>query len=291
MRSAAARQNSAPEPWLIRGGEIGLDRPVLMGILNVTPDSFSDGGLFAASAAAATRAFEMIEEGADLIDIGGESSRPGAHPISAEEEWRRIGPVLRELRALPVPISVDTSKASVARKALDAGASVINDVSALSDPQMAEVVARERAGIVLMHRRGDPMTMQRDVAYEDLIGEVRAGLRAAVELAVRRGCRRRQVVIDPGIGFGKSASGSLELLGRLQEFVELGQPVLVGPSRKSFLESVGGWVVGDRLEGTIAACVMAFARGARLFRIHDVRQVRRALDVAEAIRGAAAAPR
>lgn len=257
-----------------------------MGVLNVTPDSFSDGGLFLEVDAAVARAEVLVEEGADLVDVGGESTRPGAAPVPLEEEWRRVGPVVERLAARSITVSVDTTKSEVARRALEAGASVLNDVSGLRfDSRMADLAARHGAGLVVMHMRGDPATMQRDVVYEDLIGEVRACLEGALRVAEERGCAPEQVVIDPGIGFGKSVEGNLELLGRLDEFVALGRPILIGPSRKSFVGRLLDVPTEERLEGTIAACVMALERGARIFRVHDARPVRRALDVAEAIRG------
>lgn len=282
-----AEATAPPDRWRIRGGHLGLGRPLVMGILNVTPDSFSDGGRYLDPGAAAERAARMIEEGADLVDVGGESTRPGAKPVPAEEEWRRVGPVLERLAAGsdPVVVSVDTTKGEVARRALDAGASIVNDVSGLRfDRSIAEMAARTGAGLVVMHMRGDPSTMQADVAYDDLVGEVRDRLRESVEVAVQSGCDPEQVVVDPGIGFGKSAEGNLELLARLDRLLPLGRPILVGPSRKSFLGALLDLPPEERVEGTLAACVVALTRGARIFRVHDVAPARRALDVAEAIR-------
>lgn len=260
-----------------------------MGILNVTPDSFSDGGRFAATPEATERAFAMVADGADIVDIGGESTRPGARSVGADEEWSRVGPVLERLGELTVPISVDTTKSDVAVRAIDFGAAIINDVSGLGvDPALAGVAAERRTGLVLMHMRGDPRTMQDDVTYADLIGEVRDGLAASVAAAVEAGCEADQIVVDPGLGFGKSAQGSVELIARLSELNALGRPILVGPSRKSFIEALLDAGPSRRLEGTIAACLMALERGARIFRVHDVAEVRRALTVAEAIRGAGA---
>ena len=276
--------------WEVRGRTLSLDRPLVMGVLNVTPDSFWDGGEHARPGDAVERAREMAEEGADLVDVGGESTRPGAPAVDAEEEWARIGPVLEELDGGPVPVSVDTTKSEVAGRALEAGAAVLNDVSGLRfDPGLADLAARHGAGLVLMHMRGTPRTMQEDTEYDDLLGEVTAFLADAAAEAGRRGCRREQLVVDPGIGFGKSARGSLELLGRLGEIAEAGLPVLVGVSRKSFIgDTLGGLPAGERLEGTLAACVAALDRGARIFRVHDVRAARRALDLAEAVRRAGA---
>lgn len=290
VAAAPVEAGRAPA-WRLRDRALPLDRPRVVGILNVTPDSFSDGGLYLDPEEAAARARAMVEEGADLIDVGAESTRPGARPVDAEEEWSRLAPVLDALGALPVPLSVDTTKAEVARRALEAGAAAINDISGLRfAPRIAELAADSGAGLVLMHMRGDPRTMQEDTRYDDLVGEVRAALAASRDAALAAGCRPEQVALDPGIGFGKSAEGNLELLARLDAFGGLGHPLLVGPSRKSFLGALLGLPPEERVEGTLAACVMALARGARLFRVHDVREARRALDVAEAIRRAGAAP-
>ena len=275
--------------WRIRGGTLDLSRPLILGVLNVTPDSFSDGGVHLDPRIAARRAEELAEEGADLVDIGAESTRPGAPPVAAEEEWSRLEPVLSRLQgSLPVPISVDTTKAEVAARALELGAAVINDVSGLqAEPAIAGLAAETGAGLILMHMRGDPRTMQRDVEYEDLIGEIRASLAESLSVAERAGCGPSQIVVDPGIGFGKSPEGSLRLLARLGELRSLGRPIMVGPSRKSFIGKVLKLSLEERLEATIAACVVALERGARLFRVHDVRAVRRALDMADAIQQAA----
>jgi dihydropteroate synthase len=204
--------------------------------------------------------------------------------VDEEEEWRRIGPVVWELAERSVRVSVDTTRGEVARRAVEAGAVVINDVSGLrNDAAIAELAAGSGAGLIIMHMRGDPRTMQDDVAYDDLIGEVKSFLARQAELAVGRGCRPEQIVVDPGIGFGKSAEGSLELIARLAELVSLGRPVLVGPSRKSFIGAVLDLPPHERLEGTLAASLLALDRGARLFRVHDVAPARRALEMAYAI--------
>lgn len=287
--AAAERVDRQPSCWLQRGTSVSLGRPVVLGILNVTPDSFSDGGRYAEVDFAVARAVELVQQGADLVDVGGESTRPGASPVDATEEWRRVGPVVRELGALGIPISVDTTKREVARRSIESGARVINDVSGLTaDPDLATLAAETGAGLVIMHRRGSPRTMQDDVEYEDLIGEVRGFLRRQADLALERGCEPGQLAVDPGIGFGKSVRGSLGLVQRLGEIAALGWPVMIGPSRKSFIGAVLDVDVGERLEGTLATCVLALERGARLFRVHDVGAVRRALSVAEAIRGAEA---
>jgi dihydropteroate synthase len=274
--------------WRIRGGNLDLRRPLILGVLNVTPDSFSDGGVHLDPGIATRRAEELAEEGADLVDVGAESTRPGAPPVSVEEEWSRLEPVLRRLQgSLLVPISVDTTKAEVAARALELGAAVINDVSGLrAEPAIAGLAAETGAGLIVMHMRGDPRTMQRDVEYEDLIGEIRAALAESLSVAERAGCGPSQTVVDPGIGFGKSPEGNLHLLARLGELRSLGRPIMVGPSRKSFIGKVLGLSAEERLEATIAACVVSLERGARLFRVHDVRALRRALDMADSIRQA-----
>jgi len=270
------------------GRKLSLDRTLIMGVLNVTPDSFSDGGLFLRPDDALRRAEEMASEGADLIDIGGESSRPGAEPVPLEEELRRVLPVVREAsRRLPLPISVDTYKAEVARRALEEGASIVNDISALRfDPKMAEVVADHRAPVVLMHMKGTPRDMQRNPYYEDVVGEVEAFLKERREAAVRAGIPEGNIILDPGIGFGKRVEDNLQLLKHLDRLVALGNPVLVGTSRKSFIGAVLDLPVEERLEGTLATLVLAVAKGAKLLRVHDVRPAVRAVRMAEAILGA-----
>ncbi len=277
-----------PERWTLRGTEVRVDRPILLGVLNLTPDSFSDGGRYPDAAAALARAEEMMESGADLVDVGGESTRPGARAVDAAEEWIRIRPVLEGLAERGIPACVDTMKAAVAERAVATGAVALNDVSGLNhDPALAEVAAEADAGLILMHMRGTPRTMQTDLHYADLLCEVADGLRRSMLIAGQRGCRPEQLVVDPGIGFGKSAEDSLALIGGLHGFLDLQRPVLVGPSRKSFIGKTLDLPVEERVEGTIAACVAALERGARLFRVHDVRAVRRALDLAWAIRVAA----
>lgn len=274
-----------PGCWRACGREIPLDRPVVIGILNLTPDSFSDGGELATLDAALRRAEAMVEDGAAVLDVGGESTRPGAQPVPEEEERRRVLPFLEAAaRRFPVPLSIDTRKAAVARAALDAGAVIVNDTSALAaDPAMAAVVAERGAGVVLMHMRGEPATMQGLATYADVAGEVAEELARAVARALAAGIRRDAIVVDPGIGFAKTPEQNLTLLRELGRIVALGYPVLVGPSRKSFIGAVLGLPPKERVEGTIAACVLALAAGARLFRVHDVRAVRRALTVSHAI--------
>jgi dihydropteroate synthase len=259
-----------------------------MGILNITPDSFSDGGRHFEPEHALERAQAMVEEGAAVLDVGGESTRPGAVSVAAEDEIARVLPVIRLLRAhLSVPISVDTRKAEVARAAVDAGADIVNDVSALGDPEMAAVVAASGAGLVLMHMRGTPRTMQNRPSYGDVAAEVAqelgVALRRAREAGVEEGC----IVLDPGIGFAKAAEHNLEIIARLEVLGRLGRPLLLGPSRKSFLGSLlGGIPSEERDVATAAACAVGLLHGARIFRVHDVRVVHHALVVTEAIRTA-----
>jgi dihydropteroate synthase len=272
--------------WELRRTTLSLDRPVVMGILNVTPDSFSDGGRFFDPRDAIAQARRMVEEGAELVDVGGESTRPGAPAVSADQEAARVVPVVRAIReALDVAVSVDTRKAAVAADALAAGADVVNDVSGLADPEMAGVVAPSGAGLVLMHMRGTPETMQRMTDYEDVVDDVAAELAASLARADAAGIARERVVLDPGIGFAKTAEQNLELIASLDRIqVRLGRPVLLGPSRKSFIGALLGGIPADaRDAGTTGACVAGLARGARLFRVHDVRAARQALDVAWAI--------
>ncbi|UCC75167.1 MAG: dihydropteroate synthase [Gemmatimonadota bacterium] len=282
---AIPRDTEVGGVWRTSRRTLGLEKPVLMGVLNITPDSFSDGGRFFSRDAALRRLEEMQAEGADIVDVGGESTRPGSAPVSDEEELRRVMPVI-EAAALQVdvPVSIDTTKASVARAALAAGAEIVNDISGLRfDSELAELAAESGAGMVLMHIRGKPRTMQERIHYDDLLGEIVEGLRESTERALARGCRRDQLVVDPGIGFGKTAEHNLVIINELGRVCGLGFPVMVGPSRKSFIGKTLGLEVEDRLEASMAACVVALLRGARIFRVHDVVQARRALDMAEAI--------
>jgi dihydropteroate synthase len=253
-----------------------------MGVLNVTPDSFSDGGRYLDPGAALEHARAMVAEGADLVDIGGESTRPGAEPVSAAEELRRVMPVIEQLPG-DVPVSIDTSKAAVARAATAAGAVFVNDVTALrGDPAMAAVAAQSGADVCLMHMRGEPRTMQDDPRYDDVVADVAAFLEERLAFAVREGIAEDRVWLDPGIGFGKTLAHNLELLRRLGEIAALGRPVVVGVSRKRFLGALTGRGEAERLAGTVAANVMAFERGAHMFRVHDVAATRDALVVASA---------
>jgi dihydropteroate synthase len=301
----------------------------LMGVVNVTPDSFSDGGLFLDPGAAIAHGLELVEEGTDILDIGGESTRPGAEPVTAVDELRRVLPVVEGLvaalkshptgslsargRGGSISVSIDTAKASVARAALEAGAALVNDVTALrGDPEMAAVVAQSGAECCLMHMLGEPRTMQREPRYGDVVDEVKAFLEQRLAFAVGEGIAEERVLLDPGIGFGKTLAHNLELLRRLRELAALGRPLVVGTSRKSFLgrilddaapaggagararatevgrqaEAAEPVDVADRLPGTIATCVLAYERGASVLRVHDVAPVRAALAVAAATLGA-----
>jgi dihydropteroate synthase len=258
-----------------------------MGILNVTPDSFSDGGRYLDPDAAAARGIEMAADGADLVDVGGESTRPGADPVPLEEETNRVVPVIKRLAAeSSVPISIDTRHPEVARAALDAGATIVNDVSGARDPRMFDVVGAARAGLVLMHMRGDPATMRELTDYEDVVADVREYLRERVEAALFSGLAAEQLCIDPGIGFAKTPEQSLLLLRRVDTLFDLRLPVLVGASRKSFIGHVLGLGVEDRLEGTAAAVAWCAAMGVHVVRVHDTREAVRVVRVVDAIRNA-----
>jgi dihydropteroate synthase len=258
----------------------------VMGVVNVTPDSFSDGGLYLEPTAAIEHGHQLAAEGAAMLDIGGESTRPGAAPVTADEELSRVEPVIQALAgaALSAQISVDTSKAAVADAALHAGATMVNDVTALrGDPELAGVIAARQADCCLMHMLGTPRTMQDDPRYTDVVSEVKAFLEERASFAVAAGIAEERILVDPGIGFGKTPAHNLELLRRLDELAELGFPVLIGTSRKSFLGRLTGRSHPEqRLAGTIATCVMALERGASVFRVHDVAPVHDALNVAAA---------
>jgi dihydropteroate synthase len=267
------------------------ERTLVMGVLNVTPDSFSDGGLFLDADAAAARALEMENEGADIVDIGGESTRPGSEGISAEEELRRILPVLERLRGkIGIPISVDTSKAEVAERAAAAGAEIVNDVTALrNDPRIAGVARERKLPLVLMHMRGEPDSMQKGPFARDVVREVIRGLRKAIALA--RGLRvpKSQIILDPGIGFGKSYGQNFELLARLPEIARLGFPLLIGTSRKSFIaralqeNSPGSKPAGERIWGTTATVAASILQGAHIVRVHDVGEMAQVARVADVL--------
>jgi dihydropteroate synthase len=255
-----------------------------MGIINVTPDSFSDGGLYLDAEAAIAHGGELVREGAEILDVGGESTRPGAAEVSAEEELRRIGPVVEGLAGATV--SIDTSKLAVAEAALDAGAEIVNDVTALrGDPEIGALCADRDAGLIVMHMQGDPRTMQESPHYEDVVDDVKAFLAERMEVARAAGVDEERIWLDPGIGFGKTLEHNLELLRRLGELRSLGRPLVVGTSRKSFIGKVDGSGPAERLGGTIASSVLAAAEGADVLRVHDVSEMRQAMTVATAILG------
>ncbi|MCI4397356.1 MAG: dihydropteroate synthase [Acidobacteria bacterium] len=259
-----------------------------MGVVNVTPDSFSDGGRFISPEAALAQAAKLADEGADILDIGAESSRPGSDPVSAGDEWQRLAPVLAMVqKELPdIAVSVDTTKAEVARRALGLGASIINDISAgKNDAAMLPLAASSKAGLVLMHMRGTPKTMQAAPFYKDAPGEVAAELAERLNAAVEAGVARDRIAVDPGIGFGKRAEDNVALIRDTAPILALGRPVLIGASRKSVIGAITGASVDDRLNGTLAMHVAAMLNGARIFRVHDVAAHRQALSVAWAILG------
>jgi dihydropteroate synthase len=263
-------------------------RTHLMGVLNVTPDSFSDGGQFLETTKAVERGLQMAEEGADIIDVGGESTRPGSDPVTEEQEIARVAPVIEQLgRALKIPLSIDTWKARVAEAALSAGASIVNDISGMTfDPQMMHVAREHDATVILMHMKGTPRTMQQNPRYENVIREVYEFLSIQVNKAKELGMR--QIIVDPGIGFGKTLEHNLDLMKGLQTFGLLGCPVLVGPSRKSFIGKLLDLPVEERIEGTAAAVTACILHGANIVRVHDVKQMKRVACVADALKGNAA---
>jgi dihydropteroate synthase len=256
-----------------------------MGVLNVTPDSFSDGGLHVRPDAALRAAEAMIEAGVDVIDVGGESTRPGAEPVDAEEECRRVLPVIEAIATrLRARVSIDTMKAEVARRAIDAGASMINDVSAASDADMAPLAARMSVPLALMHMRGRPRTMQSDTRYDDLLGEVSGFLRLRAEKVVEAGVSNDKIVVDPGIGFGKALEGNLSILRQLPELRGLGLPILIGASRKTFIGAALDLPVSERQEGSLAVAAVAAWNGAHMIRAHDVAETTRVVRMVDAIR-------
>ena len=274
------------DEWHVRDRVLYPGRTVLvMGIVNVTPDSFSDGGRYAAAEAAVAHGLDLVRQGADLLDIGGESTRPGAEPVPLDEELHRILPVVRELAAhTDVPLSIDTYKAETARQALAAGAHIVNDVTALGDPDMAEVVRSSGAGLVLMHMRGTPQTMQANPVYDDVAADVARFLEARLQAAADVGIAGRRVVLDPGVGFGKTAEHNLELLARLAELRRLGRPVCLGVSRKGFMGRLLGRSAEERLAASLAAACFALAAGAaQIVRVHDVAPTRDAVRLFRAL--------
>lgn len=259
-------------------------RPLIMGVVNVTPDSFSDGGRFHNPEKAVGHALAMLDSGADIIDIGGESSRPGSEGVSLDEELKRVLPVIKKLAKENIPISIDTVKSEVARQSLDVGACMVNDISALSvDPEMGKTAAEFGAFLVLMHMRGTPKNMQDDTEYDDIIGEILTYLTEAAERAVGEGVAKEKIIIDPGIGFGKSIEGNFTILKNLHRFLETGYHLLVGTSRKSFIGKTQDLDIADRLEGSIASALYAILNGADIVRVHDVKETKRALKILERI--------
>lgn len=268
---------------------LSFDRPLVMGVLNVTPDSFSDGGAYLSQEQAVTHALRMISEGADIIDVGGESSRPGAAPVSAEEELARTVPIISGLRRVTsVPISIDTTKSAVASEALRAGADLINDISALRfDPSMATLVAQSGAPVVLMHMQGTPRDMQQDPHYDDCVAEICRFFEERIEFCRAAGISEDRLILDPGIGFGKRVKDNLDILGRLAEFTRFGRPLLVGASRKSFIAGVhtASGIPAERVGGSLAAALVAVMHGANIVRVHDVAATVEALRLLQAIQG------
>ncbi len=286
IEDALANYDGVPQP--IKAGGRTFDfgkRTYVMGILNVTPDSFSDGGKFVSFGDAVARGREMLDEGADIIDIGGESTRPGALPVGAGEEMKRVAPVIRELSKIKgAVISIDTCKSIVAEEAIKAGASMINDVSALrADKKMTGVAAHYRVPIVLMHMLGNPRTMQENPRYEDLIPEIISYLQNSISLAIKGGVSASRIIVDPGFGFGKTVEHNLEILRRLKEFKVLGRPVLIGTSRKSTIGKILNLPPDKRMEGTAATVTSAIAGGANIVRVHDVAEISRVVRMSDAI--------
>jgi dihydropteroate synthase len=281
------RENLFPQSFAL-GNKI-LDfskRSYVMGILNVTPDSFSDGARFFDLDAAIKHGLEMAEQGADIIDVGGESTRPGAEPVSADEEIRRTEPVIRELsKRIDIPLSIDTTKADVARRALDAGAEIINDISALrADPGMVDVAVSYQVSVVLMHMLGSPKTMQQNICYDSIIDDITEFLKERVDFAINKGVERNKIIIDPGIGFGKSIENdNFEIIREMRSFASLGLPVLVGPSRKAFIGRLLDADIDERDIGSLAAVSIAIHNGVNIVRVHNVAQTKMAAKVADAV--------
>ncbi len=263
--------------------QFDLSRPLVMGIINVTPDSFSDGGLHLQRDAALAHAHQLIAEGADILDIGGESTRPGAQPVSVQEELDRVLPIIEGLRGAPVPISIDTRKPEMMRAAIAAGVQMVNDIDALQDAAAMQAVSSSNVAVCLMHKLGDPRTMQAQPRYQDVVAEVGEFLRGRIAAAEAAGIRRNRIVIDPGFGFGKTLEHNLTLLRELKKLTELGVPVLVGLSRKSMLGALAVQDVAQRVPASIAAALIAVQRGAAIVRVHDVRATVDALKILNAV--------
>jgi len=278
--------------WQIRDRVLETtDRPLVMGIVNVTPDSFSDGGRFLGHEAALAHARQLIDDGADILDIGGESTRPGSQPVALEEELRRVVPIVAALAEQPIPLSVDTSKPDVARQCLQAGAAIINDVTALADDRMIDVAREFQAGVILMHMQGTPATMQIDPRYDDVVGDVSQMLAERLARVTARGIERTRIAIDPGIGFGKSYEHNLTLLCRLRELRRLGCPICLGVSRKKFIDKLRKRPADQRVAGSVAvACYAQMQEGMDIVRVHDVRETRDAVDMIAALRAGPRSP-
>jgi len=275
---------SSLAPIVCREHTLRFEKTLIMGVLNITPDSFSDGGLFNTVDAAVAHGKKMVSDGANLIDIGGESSRPGSEPLSENEELARILPVVTRLvDEVSVPISIDTYKPLVADTCIKAGAHLINDITGFSNPAMRNVAAEHNVPVVLMHMLGAPKIMQQKPVYQDVLGEITSFFKEQIATAHKIGIQ--QIIIDPGIGFGKTVEHNLQILKHLETFKSLGCPILIGPSRKSFIGTITGLPVNERLEGTIAAITVAIMNGANIVRVHDVKECRRAIQVVDAIRG------
>jgi dihydropteroate synthase len=272
------------QPMTCGGYNLSFDRTLVMGVLNVTPDSFSDGGLFFDAKNAITHAKQMVLDGADIIDIGGESTRPGSAPLSAKEELQRVLPVVtRLIHEVSVPISIDTHKPLVARACLKAGVHLVNDITGLASPDMATIVAEYDTPVIIMHMKGTPKNMQEHPTYHDVIEEINTFFHERITIARNAGIKN--IIVDPGIGFGKTLEHNLLILKHLDAFTTHGCPLLVGPSRKSFIGVITGLPAQERLEGTIAAVAVAVMNGAQIIRVHDVKECKRAIQVADAIRG------
>jgi dihydropteroate synthase len=272
-------------PIVCKNYTLRFEKTLIMGILNVTPDSFSDGGLFSNIDTAVAHGKKMVSDGADIIDVGGESSRPGSAPLSETEELDRILPVVtRLLDEVSVPISIDTYKPLVADACLKAGAHLINDITGLTNPEMRKLAVKHNVPVVLMHMQGTPKIMQQNPIYQDLLGEITAFFQKQIVTARNAGIQH--IIIDPGIGFGKTVEHNLQILKHLGEFKGLGCPILIGPSRKSFIGTITGLPVKERLEGTLAAVTIAIMNGANIVRVHDVKECKRAIQVVDAIQGA-----
>jgi len=275
--------------FILKCGEHTIDlnaKPTLMGILNVTPDSFSDGGLYNTHQKAINRVEEMIAQGANIIDIGGESTRPGAEPVTEKEESARVISLIKEIvKKFNLPVSIDTRKTEVAKKALDAGACMVNNVGGLKDDEkLGKIVARYDVPIILMHMRGNPQTMQKDINYRSVVSDIIEELKSSIAMAQDAGIREENILVDPGIGFGKTTEDNLKIINRINEFKILGKPVVLGPSRKSFIGNVLNLDVKERLEGTLATVAYAVLNDVNIIRVHDVVQARRVIDMIKAIK-------